>query len=169
MARRVKTVTITAEGRDKGKTFFLTEMPPRQGEKWALRAGLALAHSGRMDLSDEDKALLTGGGLPAVAALGIRAFAALDFAEAEPLMDEMFACVQFVPDPTKIDQMTQQPIVRPVYDDDIQEIGTILNLRNEVAELHLGFSIAAGLSRIGAAAKKALNISDTSMSPKPSA
>lgn len=169
MARRTKTVTITADGRDKGKMFFLTEMPPRQGEKWAIRAGLALAHSGRMDISDEDKELLTGGGLPAIAALGMRAFAALDFAEAEPLMDEMFDCVTFVPDPSKIDQMTQQAIVRPVREDDIEEISTILNLRNEVVELHLGFSIAAGLSRIGAAAKKALGINDTSTSLKPSA
>jgi hypothetical protein len=168
MARRTKTVTIAAENRDKGKTFLLTEMPPRQAEKWATRALLALSKSGRVELPDDFRELLATGGLPALAAIGMGAIAAIHFDEAEPLMDEMFSCAAFVPDPSKIDQMTQQPIVRPIREDDIEEVSTILYLRNEVIELHLGFSIAAGLSRFGSAAKKALNINDTSTSPKPS-
>ena len=46
MSRKEMTVTIQLDNRDKGKSFFITEMPSRQAEQWADRAFLALAHSG---------------------------------------------------------------------------------------------------------------------------
>jgi len=167
MARKTKAVQITAEGRDKGKTFWLTEMGAVPAEKWADRALLAFAKSGRNEMPEDIQA----GGAAGLMAIGIRAITTVDFADAEPLMDEMLSCVLFVPDPQKTDQMTKQPITRPVIWEgdaaDIEEVGTILKLRSEVIELHLGFSIAAFLSTLGEKAKAALSSNDTSTSPNP--
>jgi len=168
MARRVEIFTVSAEGRDKGKSFLLTEMPPRQAEKWATRALLAFARSGKNDMPDEFKEDMQRTGMAGIAAIGLRAITTIDFNDAEPLLDEMMTCVTFIPDMSKIDQMSRQPIVRPMIEDDIEEVATILQLRSEVIELHLGFSIAAILSQVGAAAKTALFSSDTSTSPKAS-
>ena len=52
MARKTKRVTITAEGRDKGKTFLITELPADQAERWAIRALLALIQSGAVISED---------------------------------------------------------------------------------------------------------------------
>jgi hypothetical protein len=166
MARRVEIFTVTAEGRDKGKSFLLTEMPPRQAEKWANRALLAFAKSGKNDMPDEFKDEMQRAGMAGIAAIGLRAITTVDFADAEPLLDEMMTCVTFIPDLSKTDQMSRQPISRPMIDDDIEEVATIYQLRSEVIELHLGFSVAAILSRVGAAAKKALLSMGTSTSPK---
>ena len=83
MARNAKPVVITAEGRDKGKRFVLTEMPALRAEKWALRALLALAKAG-VDLPDD----AVGAGMAALAVAGLQALRKLEFTDAEPLMDE---------------------------------------------------------------------------------
>lgn len=169
MARKSKIVTIEAENRDRGKSFLLTEMPPRQSEKWATRALLAFAKTGGNEMPDDFRAELAHAGMAGIAAIGIRAITSINFDDAEPLLDEMLSCVTFVPDLTKLDQMTRQPIVRGLIDDDIEEVATLLTLRSEVMELHLGFSIAAFLSKMGAVARQKLQASlDTSMSPNPS-
>lgn len=170
MARKTKMVTVTAEGRDHGRSYFLTEMPPRQSEKWATRALLAFAKTGHTDMPDDFRETLQHAGMAGLAAIGIRAITSVDFEAAEPLMDEMMTCVMFVPDPSKIDQMTKHPIVRPLIEDDIDEVSTLLLLRSEVMELHLGFSIAGFLSRLGATAraKLASNSNITSTSPNQS-
>lgn len=135
MSRREKTVTITAEGRDKGKSYQITEMPASQGERWAARAFLALGHSG-LQIDDE----VAGLGMAGIAAVGIKAIAGVAFAEAEPLMDEMFACIKFSPDPAR-------PMLnRMLIETDCEEIATRLLLRSEVLDLHLGFSLRGALS-----------------------
>lgn len=169
MARKTKAVQITAEGRDKGKTFWITEMDALRAEKWAARALLAFAKSGRSDMPED----LQAGGAAALVRVGLIALTGLDFEDAEPLMDEMLGCIQYVPDASKVDQFTKLPITRPVTWDgdaaDIDEPMTIVFLRNEVIELHLGFSIAAWLSNLGEKAKAALsNSSGTSTSPNQS-
>jgi len=160
MARKTKLVTIAAnDSRDRGKTFWITEMPPRQAEKWATRALLAVSRSGR-DMGG-DAADLASSGMAGLAALGFQAFARMDFDDAEPLLDEMLSCVSFVPDPTKIDQATQRPLMFPLGPDDIEDVQTLLTLRSEVIEVHTGFSPAAFLSTLGTAAKAKLNSPDT--------
>ena len=142
--RREKLVTITTEGRDLGKTFKITEMSPFQAEKWAMRAFLALAKSG-LEVPEET----SQAGLAGIASMGLQAFAGLPWDQAEPLLDEMMVCVQVAPnlvDPTKG--------LRPImpFADDIEEVKTLLTLRKEVLELHLGFSLADKLSPSGQSA-----------------
>lgn len=122
---------VTDEGRDKGKSFILTEMPAAQGEKWAMRALLAVAHSG-IELPDEIDPQM---GLAALAVLGIRALAKVSWIEAEPLLDEMMACIKMQPDPANPD------VIRMFMDEDTEEVLTRLKLREEIFKLHTGFSL----------------------------
>lgn len=168
MARKREIVTVAEKGRDEGKSFLLVEMPPRKGEKWATRALLALGRAGGAEMDPALKEELQGAGMAGIAAVGVRALAALDFHDAEPLLDEMMECVSFVPDRTKIDQMTQEPISRGLIEDDIEEISTLLFLRSKIVELHVGFSIAAFLSRLGAAAKARWTSQNIPTSPESS-
>ena len=147
MARKEKTITIpapTGEGqtsRDTGKTFKITEMSAVRAEKWATRALFAIANGG-VDIPPE--VLQMGAG--AVVASGFRALITMAFADAEPLLDEMMQCVVIVPD------RKAPEITRPVDEEDIEEVQTLLLLRSEVIELHTGFSPAAFLSKLGSAA-----------------
>lgn len=140
MARRTATVTITAEGRDHGKVFVLTEMSASAAEKWATRMLLAIGQSG-VEVPDD----LAAAGLAGLAAISLRAFAGVPWHLAEPLLDEMFRCVAFQPDPAR------PMVVRALIEDDIEEIATRVHLREEVMSLHLGFSLAAYTSKLKAA------------------
>lgn len=155
MARKTKTVTISTEGRDQGKAFYITEMSAFAAEKWATRAISAMARSG-VDMPEE----VLDAGMAGILVLGAKAILSVDFMEAEPLLEEMMACVQLIPDPSKPE------VMRRVHEDDIEEVSTLVFLRNEVLEIHLGFSIAAALSKLGAAAKQAPNSNGTLTSPE---
>jgi len=125
------------EGRDVGKTFRLTEMPALAAEKWAARALLALGKSG-VDIPDE----VRQHGTAAVVVVGVRAFVGIDFADAEPLMDEMMKCVEYSP---------SQGVWRALIDDDVDEVQTLAFLRGELMELHTGFTVRAAMSTLVAA------------------
>lgn len=145
--RKTKLVTISTEGRDKGKCFLITEMPAMQAEKWAAKALLALSRSG-VEVGDD----VIQAGAAAVLSAGLGAFRTMAFADAEPLLDEMMQCISFVPDRAKADPATGNPLSRPLFpEDDIEEVATLLALRGEVVEVHTGFSVAAALSRAAAA------------------
>lgn len=131
--RKTETVTITAEGRDKSKRFLITEMPALKAERWAFRALLALAHAG-VEMPEDAQS----GGMQSIAMLGVKALNNLDFNEARPLLDEMWTCVQILPDPKNPE------IVRPLLlvgeeGDDIEELATILMLRERIFRLHTDF------------------------------
>jgi len=130
--RKKLTYTVSAEGRDKGKVFILTEMPASQAERWAMRAFLALARGG-VELPDNIASM----GMAGIASVGLGALAHLDWRDAQPLVDEMFECVQIQPDPKK------PSIVRALVEDDIEEVATRLKLRAEVFKLHTDFSAPA--------------------------
>lgn len=146
--RKTKIVTIDAEGRDKGKSFLITEFPAMRVEKWAARCLLALSRAG-VEVPDE----AVDAGAIAILSAGLNAFRQMAFDDAEPLLDEMLECVQFVGDPNGIkDQITGLPLgVRTLQAADIEEVATLLRLRGEVFELHVGFSLGAALSTLGAA------------------
>ncbi|MDR0480005.1 MAG: hypothetical protein LBH31_09455 [Burkholderiaceae bacterium] len=128
MAR--KTVTYTADdGRDQGKVFVLTEMPASQAERWALRAFMALAKGG-IELPDN----VANMGMAGIAMLGVSALSRTPWPEAQPLLDEMFGCVQIRPNPKS------PAVVRELVEDDIEEIATRLKLRMELLKLHVDFS-----------------------------
>jgi hypothetical protein len=129
--RKERFVTITTDGRDKGKIFFIKEMSAVQAEKWAIRAFLALAHSG-VDIPDE----ISRAGIAGIAIAGLKALTRLRFEDAEPLMEEMFDCVRIVRDPKHKDMTFD------LLEDDIEEVATRMQLRMEVLELHTGFSLA---------------------------
>jgi hypothetical protein len=166
MARKTKVLTITADGRDRGKSFLIVEKSAYDAEKWATRAMLALSRAGAT--VDEDA--IASGAL-GILATGLDSFRALPFHEAEPLLDEMMSCVHFVPDPAKVDPMTNRPVTRPLMrpddfnDGDIEEVTTLLQVREEVLSLHLGFSLAAVLSSMAAALRTSRQNISTSPAP----
>lgn len=162
MARKTKLVTIPpattgTENRDAGKTFLITEMSPVRSEKWCQRALLAASASG-IDIPPEVIRM----GVGACLAAGLKALLTMSFADAEPLLDEMVQCVQFVPDRKAPD------VVRSLDEEDVEEVLTLLLLRQEVVELHTGFSIAAFLSKLGTAAtgNQTQDTGDTPTSPR---
>lgn len=131
--RKTKLYKVTTEGRDFGKMFALIEMPAMKAERWALRALLALAHSG-VDLPEGAQ----GAGMASIAHAGLKALNNLDYAEVEPLLNEMWDCVRIIPDP-KSPEFTRPLMMHGIEGDDIEEIATILNLRQEVFDLHTDF------------------------------
>jgi len=143
--RRTKEITIswgappadpehpkTGENRDHGKRFLLTEMSAFAAERWAMRLTLAMTKCG-LDVPEG----ATNWG--AILAYGVmKGIGSLPWNEAEPLLDEMLSCVRVIED--------RIPEGRPPTEDDIEEVQTRLLLRQEVFELHCGFSVAEILS-----------------------
>lgn len=150
MARREEFVTIPHEGRDKGKVFKLTEMFADQGERWAMRAFLAMARNG-IEIPEEIATM----GLAGVAALGIKAFGSMSGDDAEMLMAEMFRCVQAVPDATNTN------ITTPLFPESIEEILTRLYLRKRIFGLHVDFSKLAGALNLASPASQSAGSSTT--------
>lgn len=126
--RKTKLVTIEREGRDKGKTFRITEKSAWDQEWFATRVFLGMAGAG-IDVPDE----VTEAGMAGLASFGFRAIGSLSPEVAKPLLDEMMECVAFVPDPAKSDQ------TRKLMDEDIEEVSTLLQLKKAIWDLHTGF------------------------------
>lgn len=138
MARKTTTVTIDSTdpgNRDVGKQFVITELPATVAEKWAARALNALLASG-LEIPD-DLARQGMRGLAASGLAGLQSFSGVPWNLAEPLLDEMMACVQIVPDPTR------PGVIRPLVETDIEEVTTRFTLRGEWLGLHFSFFKAA--------------------------
>ena len=127
MARKVATIKITAEGRDKGKQFEITEMSAASSEDWAMRAISVAGRSG-IDIP----AALLNGGMAGFAVLGMQAFMQAPHEQKKPLLDEMLTCVKYQPEDVRM-------AARALVESDIEEVSTLLKLREEVMQLHLGF------------------------------
>ena len=138
MARHTATYTVPDEGRDRGKVFLITEMPASRGESWAYRALLALI-AGGVNLPEGFERM----GMAGMAELGIKALSGLKWEVAEPLLAEMWECVEIIPDPAK------PQVVRALIEDDVEEVLTRTKIRAEVWKLHTGFLKAAALSVSG--------------------
>lgn len=132
MARKVLKLKITDEGRDKGKTFVITEMPARRGHQWATRALFGVMNAG-VEIPDN----IMSAGFAGVAAIGIKALGQLSVDVAEPLLNELLECVVIMPDPSKPE------VTRELIDDDLEEIVTIFKLQKEALALHINFSTTA--------------------------
>ena len=144
MARQTKLVTITAPGRDRGKTFQITEMPVDHGERWANRAILVLMNAGGK-LPD---GVLEGRGLAGLdiswrsaILTGIAALQGVQYAQAQPLLDELKLTVQWCPPGGAPLQQ-----IFPGEDSQIEEFKTWYTLYTAAVELLLGFSLAGVLS-----------------------
>lgn len=136
MGRKSIEIAIVAANRDQGKVFVITEMPCAQAEEWAIRAIAVVAQTG-FELPDG----AGDAGYIMMAAVGFQSFLKGDWKLVKPLLDEMKGCIQF-----------KAPVaVRPLIEEDIEEISTWAKLRDEVFSLHAGFSMAAALSTLAAA------------------
>lgn len=145
MARKTVKYTVKEAGRDKGKLFLLTEMSSTQAEAWAIKVILALT-ANDVDIPEG----ILDAGMAAVCELGLRMIGKLKFDVAEPLLAEMFSCVQIIPDTAKTH------IYRPLIEEDIEEVKTRFDLRVEVWNLHMGFLNAVAPSLTGPSARKNL-------------
>jgi len=123
MARKVLTKKIDKPGRDFGKVFVITEMSAWDAEQWATEAIFAMMNAG-VEIPEG----IAEAGLAGLAALGISALTKVAYSQAKPLLDRMMSCVQI-----------QLAIIRPLIEDDIEEVSTLLELRKEVLNLHLSF------------------------------
>jgi len=137
--RKTRELVIDAEGRDKGKTFILTEMAAEQAELWAARA-----FNGAARANVEIPESIKGAGIVGVFVIGLKMFLSCDFPTVQELMKEMMDCVQYRPEPEK-------PFTRPLASGDIDEVATRLFLREEVIRLHTGFTLAEVLLRLTSA------------------
>lgn len=140
--RRERKVAITAEGRDKGKLFVISEMPADAGERWANRMILALLNA-NVKVAPEARDGGTAGlfaVMPTTSLAGsIKWLAGMAYDSAlEALLDEQMRCVKYQP-----------PGGFPAQDladglaSQVEEISTRWHLRTEWLELHLGFLLAA--------------------------
>lgn len=132
MPRKTTRITITEEGRDKGKAFVLTELPADQAERWAIRAMLAMVQSGA-DISPETMA----GGMASFAALGVQALGGVAWEQLEPLLAEMFTCVQYQHSTPGIPLQS----ISDGINSQIEEVATRFALRVAVLQLHMNFFI----------------------------
>jgi hypothetical protein len=128
MARKILKLKITDEGRDLGKTFVLTEFAARKGHQWATRAIFGIMNAG-ITIPDN----IATAGFAGIAAIGVKALGNVPAHVAEPLLDELLTCVEFMPDSARPE------VVRSLIDDDIEEVATIFKLQKEVLALHVDF------------------------------
>ena len=133
--RKTITYTVDSDGRDKGKTFLITEMPVTKAEDWAIRAMLAL---GAANVEIPDGALELG--MSALAEVGLKKLFAIDPDRMRPLLAELMQCVEFVPNPQK----PQVKLAYPGFESQIEEVKTLFLLKWEVLKLHMDFSLADG-------------------------
>lgn len=131
MGLKTKEVTIAAaeDNRDSGKKFLLTEMPALKAEKWARHAASAVNRSD-LDVREEIKQL----GMLGFYLAGFQALAGGDVDQVDVLMDQMLPQIQII----------EPKVTRALTPDggDIEEITTIILLRKELLELHMGFTFA---------------------------
>lgn len=136
MALKEQIVTITADGRDKGKQYIVTEADPFRTEAWCTRALFAAMNAG-VDIPEN----IASAGLAGVVALGAKALALVPYDTAKPLLDEMLTCVQY---------KVAGGVTRGLgYDGDIEELSTILQLRKVIVGLHTDFFTDANPSNGG--------------------
>ena len=116
-------------------------------------------------------------GMLGIYIMGLRPVLAAPWAMVKPLLDEMFdSClsIQTNANPPLL-RGAGTPDIKAVgrmMDEDIEEVATRLYLRDQIMELHTGFSVAAGLSQMWGnlmAAAAALNTPSTPTSPEGSA
>jgi hypothetical protein len=142
MARRTLVYTVQDEGRDKGKSFLVTEMSADRAERWATQALLALANAGtKLPDGVADAGMAGVASMAAIFVLSLRTLQGLTYQAVAPLLDEMMECVQFVPGPGIPPQK-----LFVGENCQIEEVRTRLSLRAQVLQVHTDFSLAGVLS-----------------------
>lgn len=131
MARKTKTVVIEL-GRDKGKTFLITEMPLLKADRWANRCLLAMLKGG-VDVGDVNNLTIDAtGGILEMAKIAIGALGNIETETGIDLLNELLDCVQVVP---------SGGIPRDLLsiDEEIEDLKTLAILRKEAFMIHIDF------------------------------
>ncbi len=164
--RRSRTVTIDKpadgiENRDAGKTFIITEVPAVQAEEWGLRALMALGTSGFIVPQE-----MADAGLIGAAIVGYQAFMGARQEEILPLWREMLpACVQYLPPAGE--NAAGVTITIPWNPQLVEEVSTLAILRQNILELHVGFTLAEFVQKLRLTTSAMnLNSPTTSTSPE---
>ncbi len=131
--RRKHVVTIEDAGRDKGKTFVISEMPADVGERWAIQAMYLLARAGVTVPDGVQDAGMAGLAATGVDFLSIAQLRALQ----DPSLDEQWDYVEYLHAPGHPPQKLQHGELSQ-----IEEIRTRSRLRQEVLKLHTDFFTA---------------------------
>lgn len=142
---RKEAIVVADHGRDQGKRYLLREWSAADAESWGMRFVFALNRGG----SNIPIEHVVGLGMAGVAYVGFSAITRgnVDSEEMIPLLNELMACVQIIRDPNAVDPVTGGPLATPIVsEDDIEEVRTRLWLKNQVIELHTGFSPAGMIS-----------------------
>jgi hypothetical protein len=140
------------ENRDAGKVYRLTEMPALKAERWARHA---VSACNRTDLNVTDETARLG--MLGFYLVGFQALAGGDVQGIDALMDEMMGQIQIV---------ASAGVVRPaIADGDIEEVQTIVMLRKELLELHMGFTFAELALSLAQQAKQTQDSQATQTSP----
>ena len=127
MTRKTTVVTIK-EGRDKGKSFRITEWPCTQIEDWILRAVFGLGKAG-VEISPD---ILQAGAAPTAYVIASQAVK-LPSRLGLKLAHELMECVQRV----------EEKLDRSLVENDIEDVTTRLMLKGEVLKLTFGFFVDA--------------------------
>lgn len=156
MPRRTRVVTIekppadAKENRDAGKSFLVTEVDAIKAEEWGLRAMMALGTGGIVVPPE-----LTGAGLLGIVLVGYQAFMGAREEAVLPLWREMLpACVAI---------QHSENVTEPFRPGLVEEVSTLLLLRQTVLEIHTGFTLAELASNF-ARMNSALSITPTDSS-----
>lgn len=131
MARKTTIFTAT-RGRDAGKKFKITEMSAYDAEDWAMRALLGVIKATDGNLPDIDG--LMDQGMAGLAVVAAKHLGMIDIALARELKHDLHACVQYVGTSPGGAEM-----VRALNEADIEEAGTLLELRKATIMLHIDF------------------------------
>ena len=130
MARKTKDLVI-ADGRDKGKTFVITEMSVIDADNWANRALLAMLRGG-VDVGNLDFSNInTSGGMLELARVVIAGLGNMQESIATDLLNELLDCAKIVPS-----GRTPRDIL---LDSDIESIKTLWQIRKEALMIHIDF------------------------------
>jgi len=150
MARK-ETTFVADTGRDTGKQFLITEMSASQAENWAFRVILAIGNAG-IEIPEG----LAAQGMSGLLAIGYMNLLKIPFEAAEPLLNEMMDCVQIIPSVN---------VKRKLFEDDIEEVITRLQLRKSIWDLHMDFFLDSNQST--SELNPQVNPQESSLSIKP--
>lgn len=134
MARKKITYTVDTEGRDKGKVFQITEKSALDAERWARHALIAAVSNGANIPQDAVDA--GAAGLASLAPLAFGILIQVPPVESDALMAALDECIQRIPN------ASNPSVVRPLVPDDIEEVGTLFEIRKQALQLHVNFSQA---------------------------
>ena len=151
MARK-ETTFVAETGRDLGKQFLITEMPASQAENWAFQVILAVGNAG-IEIPEG----LASQGMSGLMAIGYMNLLKIPFDAAKPLLDEMMNCVQIIPSAN---------IKRKLVEEDIEEVGTRLQLRKATWNLHMDFFLNESKSTSESEAQETIQESSLSIKPQ---